>query len=249
MIFETLNTLTEDLLRIIRSSTISASENISRRQVENWIHQYRAFLLKQEINKGRYANPDYIQEIPFLSMEQVSLEGNGVQLGFDYTFDFPLQEGERLTGDNYLLRTKLTVPKTIDTNYKYGITFIGLVDGTEIQLTPEHRSRWNKYKRYGKNATIAYKKIDGRIYLTNEDPTIEYISIRGIFENPAEVDRFMNPNTGTPVFTVDSRYPIPNNLVPALKELILSKELNILTKSLSDTKNDSNNGISPNTER
>lgn len=249
MTYETLNTITEDLLKIIRGSKISRSEVISKRQLENWVHQYRALLLKQDINKGRYANPDYIQEIPFLSLEQVSLEGGGIQLGFDYTFNFPLVEGERLTGTNYLLRSILPIPKMIDLNFKSGFTFIGKVDGTEIQLEPEHRSRWQQFKRWGSNQVTAHTKIDGRIYLTNNEPTLNYISIRGIAENPAEVARFINPNTGVPYFTIDSRYPIPNNMVPTLKEMILKKELGIETAAPSDNKNDSNNGLSNNQER
>ena len=249
MTFETLSTITEDLLRIIRGANISASENISRRQIENWVHQYRALLLKRDLDKGKYTNPDYIQEIPFLSLEQVSLEGNGVTLGFDYTFDFPLVEGGRLPGDNYLLRTTLPIPKTIDLNYKSGLMFVGNVSGDEIQLVPEQQSRWKKYKRCGKTTQVAYKKIDGKIYITNDDPDLQYISIRGIFENPAEVSRFINPNTTTPIFTLDTKYPIPNSLVPVLKEMILSKELEITVKAPTDLKNDSNNGLSNNIER
>lgn len=248
MIYETLNTLTEDLLKIIRGSKISRSEVISKRQIENWIHQYRAYLLKQDLNKGRYANPDYIQEIPFLSLEQVSVEGAGTALTFNYEFDFPLQ-GERQSGVNFLLRTVLPVPKAIDLNFKSGFTFIGKVDGTEIQLLPEHRSIWQQFKRWGKQSIVAHYKIDGKIYLTNNEPTLDYISVRGIFENPAEVARFINPNTGIPYFTIDSRYPIPNNLVPTLKELILKKELGIEADANSDNKNDSSNGLSNNVER
>lgn len=249
MLFETINTITEDLLLAARGSKISRSETISKRQIENWVHQYRALLLSRDLDKGRHANPDYIQEIPFLELEQVSLEGNGVTLGFPYEFDFPLVEGDRVPGTNYLLRTKLEIPKCIDLNFKPGFTFIGTVDGTEFQLMPEHRSRWQQHKRWGSNQTVAYYKYDRRIYLTNNNPDLDYISIRGIFENPAETARFVNPTTGITYFDINSRYPVPNNMVPVIKEMILSKELKVEASQPSDNKNDSFSGVSQNIER
>lgn len=248
MIFETLNTITEDLLKIIRGSKISSSETISKRQIENWVHQYRALLLKQDVDKGKYLNPDYIQELPFLTLEQVSTEGNGIDVAFNYTFDFVLVEGDRQTGTGYLLKTVLPIPKTIDFNYKYGFTYIGTVDGTEIQLIPEHRYKWKTYKRWGGSEINAFYKIDRHIYLTNDNPELEYITIRGIFENPAEVERFLNPNLEVPSFNINSRYPIPTNKVPLLKEMILKNELGIESTKPSDNKNDSANGLSNNNQ-
>ena len=43
----TLNTIIDDIMLSIRNGRISESENISRIQVEQWIHQYRAMLIKQ----------------------------------------------------------------------------------------------------------------------------------------------------------------------------------------------------------
>lgn len=250
MIYETLNTITEDLLKVARGSIISESEPISKRQIENWVHQYRAVLLAREIEKGNYPNPDFIQNIPLLETEQVRLEGSGVgtSMVFPYTFDFPLQSGERLSGEEYLLRTKLEIPKTIDLKHKPGFTFVGDVRGNEYQFVPEHRHLWQKHKRYTNNVTLSFLS-NNRIYLTNNDPSIEYISIRGIFENPMEVGRFLNPVTNLPIADWDTPYPMPNNLIPTLKEMIIGKELKIQITTPSDTKNDSNSGLSENKEK
>ena len=62
--FTTLNTITTDLLNIIRNFDVSRSETISKRQLEMWVHQHRAILLKQDIDKDKLPNPDYIQSIP-----------------------------------------------------------------------------------------------------------------------------------------------------------------------------------------
>ena len=62
MTFTTLNTIIEDILKIASGSIISASNPFSRRQIEDWVHQYRAILLARELDRDNYVNPDYIQE-------------------------------------------------------------------------------------------------------------------------------------------------------------------------------------------
>nr|DAX07740.1 MAG TPA: hypothetical protein [Caudoviricetes sp.] len=46
MKLNTLNTIVDDILLILRNSTIGESEHISRIQIEQWIHQYRAYLIR-----------------------------------------------------------------------------------------------------------------------------------------------------------------------------------------------------------
>ena len=54
MQFITLRTITTDILNIIRGSNISDSEAISKRQVEDWIHQYRTILLLRHYHEEAY---------------------------------------------------------------------------------------------------------------------------------------------------------------------------------------------------
>ena len=248
MTFTTLNTIIEDILKIASGSIVSASNPFSRRQIEDWVHQYRAILLARELDRDNYVNPDYIQEIPGLKLEQVDLKGNVIIVqGFPYEFDLTLQdESGRFLGDNYMLRTNLQVPKTIDLNHKSGITFIGDADGNEIQLVHKFRNSWQKHKRYAKNELLAML-YNNKILFTN-NVSLDNITVRGVFENPMEVGRFINPNTNLPVMTYDSPYPIPNNLLPILKEMVLSKEMKIIVQSPSDVKNDSDYGVAPKVE-
>ena len=66
-----LDKIVYDLLLIIRGSNVSQSEPISTRQLEEWAHQYRAVLLRRDLDKNRMPNPDYIQEIPNLALSAV----------------------------------------------------------------------------------------------------------------------------------------------------------------------------------
>lgn len=235
MEFVSLNIITTDLLNIVRASKVSQSEPISRRQLEDWVHQYRALLLKQDLDKGKLPNPDYIQEIDFLKLEPIDIVGSNV-----------LSINNVNMSGCHFLRTELEIPKTIDLNFKPGFMYIGTVTGDEIQFIQEGRSRWQRHKKYTKNDPMCFLR-GGYLYVTS-NMAMEYLTIRGIFEIPPEVSRYRNPITNQPYFNKDSKYPIPINLLPILKEMILKKELNIEVQSPSDNKNDTQHKLSPNTE-
>lgn len=228
--FVTLNTITTDLLKIIRGSDISQSETISLRQLEAWVHEYRALLLKQDLDKDKMPNPDYIQVIQALELEEVGEE-----------------EGSTLTSTIRTFRTKIQLPNVLNLNHKSGLMYVGTVNGREIQFVSEGRSRWQQYKKYTGNDPVAYLK-NGYIYVEN-DKTIRYITIRGVFEIPPEVSHLSNPNELITDVTENSKYPIPINLLPVLKEMILKKELGIEVSAMSDVENDSRNKVEVNTQQ
>lgn len=224
--FVTLNTITTDLLNIIRRSNISGSESISKRQLEAWVHEYRALLLKQDLDKGKRPNPDYIQEISHLKLESIDLAGDAT-------------DTDALLAGEYIYRTVLEIPNTLDLNFTSGFMYIGTPVGEEIQLIPEGRNTWQQYKKYTPTQSICFLK-NNQLFIRNSEP-LEYITIRAVFEVPSEVDRFINPYTDQPYFNENTKYPVPINMVPVLKEMILSKELKIEATAPTDTSNDSSN--------
>lgn len=226
--FVSLRSIITDLLKIIRGSKISQSEPISNRQLEAWVHQYRALLLKRDIDKNKMPNPDYIQEINGLELVEEDVIGSDMT-GF--------------SSDMYIFKTDLKLPNTIDFNHKSGLVYIGTLDGKEFQLIPQGRSLLQEYKKYTYNDCIAYLK-NGYLYLRNSYP-LKYINIRGIFEIPTEVSNFVNPTTTSISSDLDDRYPIPITMLPTLKEMILKLELGIEAKSPSDDKNDSQSKVEP----
>ena len=80
MNFVTLGGLVNDLLLTVRGSKVSRSESISKRQIEEWIHQYRGTLLKRDLDKGKTPNPDYIQEIDHLKLEAIDTAGTNMTI-------------------------------------------------------------------------------------------------------------------------------------------------------------------------
>jgi len=225
--FVTLATITSDLKNIIRGAQLTQSEPISDRQIESWVHQYRAKILKQDLDKGKMPNPDYIQTIQALELEEVD-EAEGTTLSTDYkTF-----------------RTKIQLPNTIDLNFKPGFTYIGTITGQEIQFVPQGRSQWQQYKKYTGEDRIAYLR-DKYIYVTN-DKELRYITVRGIFEVPTEVSHLSNTNEVITDATEDTAYPIPIDKIPLLKEMILKLELGIEAQAYSDITQDSASKVEPN---
>lgn len=226
--FVTLNTIITDLLKIIRQAKVSRSEPISKRQLEAWVHQYRALLIKQDLDKGKMPNPDYIQDIPSLELEIVDRA-----------------EPSIFESNTYMMKTKLTVPKTIDLNNKSGFTYIGSIDGIEFQFIPEARSMWQQYKKYTSCDNLVFLR-NQYLYLLSVSP-LKYISVRGLFEVPTEVSNFVNTKMSTARSSnLNDAYPIPINMLPVLKEMILKNELGIEYKMNSDLTNDSSGSTEPN---
>lgn len=223
--FQSLYSIIQDLLYTIRGSVVTESESISDWQIEHWVHMYRALLLKQDLDKGKAPNPDYIQEIKALHLSPVQ----NTELPNIYT-------------NKYILRTDLQVPRTVDLNFESGLMYIGAVDGTELQFVPQGRAVWQKYKYYTNNEPLVFLK-NRYLYLINGD-TINYIDIRGVFEIPPEVALFVNPITGTPTYdVVNDKYPMPTDKISVMKQMIMQREFNVLISSPSDTKNDSDNNL------
>lgn len=228
MEFISLNTIINDLLNVVRGSKLNASEPISKRQIESWIHQYRALLLKRDLDKGKQPNVNYTQVIPTVELIK----------------EDKATSASTLTTGIYLYRTTIEIPKALDLNHSYGILSVTDILGNEIQIVPESKVSWQSYKRYTKGETLAFLK-NNYIYIVNPKG-IKYIAIRGVFENPVSVYELVNPMTTQRLATYDDPYPVPMDIIPALKELILNRELGIEVVSPSDIKNDSKSEFSSN---
>jgi hypothetical protein len=174
-------------------------------------------------------NPDYIQTIQALELEEVT-ESQGTSVPSGYK----------------TYRTKIQVPNTIDLNFKSGFMYVGTINGQEIQLVPESRARFQEFKKYTKNNPVAYLK-GGYLYIHN-DKELRYITVRGIFEIPTEVSHLNNPNESITDVTINSPYPIPIHMLPTLKQMILKGELGIEYKTFSDKENDADTDVKPNLE-
>lgn len=129
--------------------------------------------------------------------------------------------------DCNILRTG-KLPKPIRTNSLFD--FVGTVDfsKTFTYSQPEVATYHNHAKWTGHLTRYSY--VDNYIYIHNP-PTneLEYIGIRGIFEDPAELQSFYcDSNADKTCYTDDVEFPIPGDLIQPLIQSILATELKIV---------------------
>ena len=211
----TLNTLVDDIMLIVRNSNISASESINRLQVEQWIHHYRAKLIKEELDRDGYINPSYIQYLDGVYLN----EGNTSSSNSDLTIPC-----------RYV--TSIDIPKTIKTNNSNGILSVTDSIGNEIQITSIVRLSKQKYRKYTCYDYLAIIK-DNKIYIDGPG-YLEYINIALIPEDPSTI---------SDCDFSDKPYPMPASKIDTLKKLILETELNIMLKMPSDNTNNTKNDL------
>lgn len=206
MKLNTLSNIIDDILLIARNNSISESEHLSRYQIEMWVHQYRALLIKQDIDKGRDINPMYVQTIRCIHLERK----------------------ECIPG-HFVYVSDITLPKLIDFHFRTGLISVKDMYGNLIQLGSESKMKLQKYRKYTCKDYIAYLK-DSRIYVEGGNNQLEYIDADVILENPADANECFDP---------DEPYPAPAHMIPTIKNLIFSKELNVMPKMPTDTTNNS----------
>lgn len=225
MQFVSLNTLIKDLLNISRGGKYTTDEPISERQLEGWIHQYRALLIKRDIDKGRRINPNYLQRIPIIELtkeDKLALNSSVVS-GID------------------IWRTNIQIPNILDLNKKSGLVYVGDISGKEIQLMPEKRIVWLSEESYTGNIPAAW--LDGGYIYVYNPKGLKYISVKGVFEVPTDVYNIVNPRTNQKNASYDDPYPIPIDKVPILKDMILKSELGLEFKMPTDDINDSDHEV------
>lgn len=227
---ETLDKIVMDILRIARGSSVVQSETISTRQIEDWVNQYRSMLITQKVEKKYDLNSSLIQSMNCLELEQVD-KAECCSLGF--------------TTCN-VLRTKLPLPKFVMSKVNGElITFVGKITGEPIQLMSETRTFFSQYRKFTKRTIVSYKK-NGYIYILNDD-AIEKITVRGVLEDPRAASEVISSCTSQPCYSLSDPYPITSEMIPTVRNLILTKELGMTLSSTSDKKNDSSSTTTPNT--
>lgn len=163
MIFNSLNTIIDDIFLTYRDSNLSESENLSRIQVEQWIHQYRAYLLKQDLDKGRDINGEYVQTIRPFHISKLTC---------------------CVVPGNVVYKSDEELPKFIDLHFGSGLVSVKDMYGNLIQVGTETKARYQTSRKYTCNDYIAYVK-DNHLYL-NGPGDLEYVQIEGVLEDPTK---------------------------------------------------------------
>lgn len=208
-----LNSLIDDILLIIRNNAISQSEDLSRAQIESWIHHYRALLIKQQMDKGYDVDLGYCQTLSVVQISQVPI--NTVDAISATSIDQPY----------YYKYKSSAIPKPINLHYGDGIVAVmDMYDGN-IQQMSKQRRHFQRNRKFTKDEYTYYYEPD-YIYVQGPD-ALRYIKVVGVFEDPIKAG--LGP---------DDVYPIPASMIPTLKQMIFANELKFMLAAPSDDRND-----------
>jgi hypothetical protein len=221
----TLNKLTYDLLELIRGN-ITDDDELDLRQIEYWIHNQRALWLKNEMNRFRSIDDDLVQDLGCVELELADASS---------CTDFPVGCS--------ILRTKKTIPDTIDLHHTSAITRVGPVNRTQrpFSFVPYNRAIFSGNGRLSQSTVYAFL-LNDRIHLKfNTDnelaKLLTHVNIRGVFEDPTEVAAFTDEN-GNVCYSKDSKYPVSRSMVNYMKAEIVKSDLRFKLMAPSDSVND-----------
>ena len=205
----TLSNIIDNIIQIARNNNVTESEHLSRYQVQLWIHYYRAYMVKQWIDKEKRL--DNIDEMFIQTIEPIHLD-----------------KVETAPGKIVYVGDK-ELPKLIKFNKRVGIVAVRDMYGNIIQLGDYTKAKLQKYRKATCADYIAWVK-NSKIYVEGDSDQLEWISVDVISEDPTDLGNCWNP---------DDEYPIPAAMIPTIIQLILQNELRIQVAMPSDTTNDS----------
>jgi hypothetical protein len=218
----TLNKLSYDLLNSARGGKVSSSEQISLRQVKEWVKNTRILLIQRELDKHRSVSQNIISD---LGCVNVSLVDASSCCG--------------ITVDCNILRTDVKIPNPIETAQKDMLTRVASSDLTSIGYTiiPYQRAAHTGNGQFTKLGHYAFMH-DNYVYVMGpKSGLFKRINIQGVFEDPTESATFTSCS-GEACYTDDSKYPISGKHVEILKQMIFETNFRIAIQGKTDVTGD-----------
>jgi hypothetical protein len=205
----------------------SRSNSYTDRQLAFIINYYRALLVKQYKDKGRYISPNYVQSLGKVEVQKAS-KHECCDLDNDI-------------GD-CIYRIVNPLPRPIDTNVLNLITYVGTVDGLKSwQRTTFNKVQFDKYAKYTAN-TVKWYELNNYIYIVaNGIKNLKYINIQGIFEDPLAANNYKDCGCeGEDCFKgYNFDYPMNSSDIPTIVKMIASTEYSMSGLLPKDERNDS----------
>lgn len=228
----TLDQLSYSLLGLIRGD-LKDNDYLDIRLIQYFIHTQRANWIAKELAKP-YPNLDsFVQDLGCVQVETTDSVGYcTIPIGCS------------------IKQTVKDMPKPL---YKKGIPLFTRVGSVDVLETPFDFMTLGKavtfgHGRFNSNRIAAFydnKKIKLKSTTNPVLGGLEYINIRGIFEDPTAARGFSFPD-GTLCYRGDSEYPINAELIDFLHGDIMQYKLKMLLDTPTDKSNDINTDIQSN---
>ena len=210
-----LNNIIDNILQIARNNNVAESEHLSRHQINLWVDYYRAYLIKQWIDKDRDIDDMFIQTVEPIHLDRVEIVPG------KFTF----------VGDKEL-------PKLIPFNRRSGVIAVRDMYGNIIQLGSQTKAKLQKYRKATCADYIAWVK-GNKIYIEGDSDQLEYISVDVIAESPGDLGPCFDPDGEYPI----PAFMIPTMIQLILKNE-LNVLVAMPSDSTNDSRDDNQNRVS-----
>ena len=131
---------------------------------------------------------------------------------------------------------KVKLPKLVNFPQYRGL-FVGLINKQEpIIIDNPNTHFFTVQTRFGDKFTRAYLIHDVLYVVTKDDHDyLEYINVRGVFEDPDKVMNWSAPGCDpTPCTSDDDEYPMPSEMYEIVMRKIFSLELQLGLQTVND---------------
>ena len=221
----TYNEYIYDIIEGLRNNYISDDVNISNLNVGFHLSSQRATWLRNEFNKpGRVIDSQVVQTLCAKLIPVSASECDCVEL------------------DCFVLRTEQKIPKLLELHSGPALIRVGPVNITnqKFNFVPQEQAILSASNKYTKNSVYLFLYNSYLYMITNNTSyqTLEYLSIKGVFDNPLDLQNFTCNNESC--FTLDSEYPLPFWMYSYVRELVIQQ---FKPRSLSDTANDAKEDV------
>ena len=215
----TLHEIAYNLLNLVRGGRSSHDEHISLDQLKFNIKHYRAMFIRRDYARNGFTSRHIEQDLGCIKLEKVDASK---------CCSLPISCS--------VYKTIQPIPKTVRFNFEEAITHVGDVTGLgTIPMINSNTIKFLPYDKYTKGKYKAYM-IEDFLYIYNAEG-LEYINIRGVFEDPTDVAKF-GDCAGSGCYNEDSDFPIPMDMISQINNGILAGELKMLAGTVTDTEND-----------
>jgi hypothetical protein len=190
------------------------------RQIQFWINNYRASGLYEFTEAGREIDPQLVQDLGIVKLTSVDKSDSNCP---------NVPWGCKIK--------KVVIPKLIDLPLNRSLVFVGLIDKqTPIQLDHADTHIFRAATRFGKLFTRAYL-VHNTLYVVTSDnaPSLKYINIRGVFENPVEVETYPYEGCDPKCYSFENdEYPMPARMYEYVLRKIMVNELQMSLQTVDD---------------
>ena len=204
----TLHEIAYNLLNLVRGGRSNHDEHISLDQLKFNIKHYRAMFIRRDYARNGFVSRHIEQDLGCIKLEIVDAS-----------------KCCNLPVECIVYKTQQPIPKTVRFNFQEAITHVGDVTGFgTIPMINSNTLKFLSYDKYTKKKMKAYM-IEDFLYIYNAEG-LEYINIRGVFEDPEDVSKF-GDCAGVGCYDDNAEFPIPLDMLSQINSGILAGELSI----------------------